>query len=417
MALNLTQSPVQSHFKEPEMQAASAVTSLFSSLAQVDWSSLDWQQELKNNITSIDELIKYLPMSPEEESDLRQVTKLHPMNIPRYYLSLVNPEDRHDPIRRLCVPDSQELVVAGSMGKTTQDPYGDDLYNKGNGILHKYSYTALVVASEYCAMYCRHCFRKRMVGLPNEQTVKNFQEAAKYISCHPEITNVVVSGGDPFMLPTRVLKKMLNSLREIDHLNYIRIGSRAPVTYPLRFFDDELIDFLKDYNSHKALFVPTHFNHVREITPVSARAIQRIRQAGITVNNQAVLLKGVNDSVEALVELMNGLLRIGVNPYYLYQCMPVARVRHHFQVPLRQGVDLVDLARQQFDGYAKRFKFIIGHEIGKIEICGRIGNKLILKQIHAPAENQKQASRILVRKLTEKGGWLEDLPEAELSAD
>jgi lysine 2,3-aminomutase len=417
MSLNLNQSPAQSHFKETETRAASSETSLFASLAHLDWSTLDWQQELKNNITSIDELIKYLPMSFEEESDLRQVTRLHPMNIPRYYLSLVNPEDRHDPIRRLCIPDSQELVVAGSMGKTTQDPYGDDLYNKGNGILHKYSYTALVVASEYCAMYCRHCFRKRMVGLPNEQTVKNFQEAAKYISSHPEITNVVVSGGDPFMLPTRVLQKMLNSLMEIDHLNYIRIGSRAPVTYPMRFFDDELIDFLEDYNSRKTLFVPTHFNHVREITPVSARAIQRIRHAGITVNNQAVLLKGVNDSVEALVELMNGLLRIGVSPYYLYQCMPVARVRHHFQVPLRQGVDLVDLARQQFDGYAKRFKFIIGHEIGKIEICGRIGDKLILKQIHAPAENQIQASRILVRKLTEKGGWLEDLPEAELSAD
>jgi len=417
MALNLNQSPAQSHFKEPETRAASAETGLFSPLAHIDWSSLDWQQELKNNITSIDQLMKYLPMSFEEESDLRQVTKLHPMNIPRYYLSLVNPQDMDDPIRRLCVPDSQELVVAGSMGQTTQDPYGDDLYNKGNGILHKYSYTALVVASEYCAMYCRHCFRKRMVGLPNEQTVKNFQEAAKYISRHPEITNIVVSGGDPFMLPTRVLKKMLNSLREIDHLNYIRIGSRAPVTYPLRFFDNELIDFLEDYNSHKTLFVPTHFNHAREITPVSARAVQRIRQAGITVNNQAVLLKGVNDSVKALVELMNGLLRIGVNPYYLYQCMPVARVRHHFQVPLRQGVDLVDQARQQFDGYAKRFKFIIGHEIGKIEICGRIGDKLVLKQIHAPAKNQKQASRILIRKLTEQGGWLEDLPEAGLCAD
>jgi len=129
------------------------------------------------------------------------------------------------------------------------------------------------------------------------------------------------------------------------------------------------------------------------------------------VNNQAVLLSGVNDSVEALVDLMNGLLRIGVNPYYLYQCMPVARVRHHFQVPLKKGVDIVDRARHSFDGYAKRFKYIIGHDIGKLEICGRIGDKLILKQLHARSGHEEEISRLLVRQLTENGGWLDDLPE------
>ncbi len=339
-------------------ETAFAASNQFSSLAGVNWLSLSWQEELKNNVTSIDELGRYLHLTDEETRDLKQVVALHPLNIPRYYLSLIDPNDPADPVRRQCVPDPAELIVAGDMGKTTTDPYGDDLYNKGNGVLHKYSYTALVVASEYCAMYCRHCFRKRMVGLPNEQTVKNFQEAARYISDHPEITNVVVSGGDPFMLPTPILRRMLNALKGISHLNYIRIGSRAPVTYPIRFFDDELIAFLQDFNREKALFVPTHFNHATEITSVSTEAARRLRGAGITVNNQAVLLRGVNDNVEALVDLMNGLLRIGVNPYYLYQCMPVARVRHHFQVPLREGVDLVDQARQRLDGYAKRFKFI-----------------------------------------------------------
>ncbi|MFN2267826.1 MAG: KamA family radical SAM protein [Desulfonatronovibrio sp.] len=393
---------------------AAAINDHFHSLRSINWREIPWQQELKNNITSIEKLGRYLPLTSKERDELTEVAGLHPLNIPRYYLSLIDPDNPADPIRRLCVPDPAEMVIAGNMGATTADPYGDDLYNKGNGILHKYSYTALVVASEYCAMYCRHCFRKRMVGLPNEQTVKNFQEAAGYISEHPEITNVVVSGGDPFLLPTAALKKMLNSLRDIPHLNYVRIGSRAPVTYPVRFFDNELMDFLQEFNKQKTLFVPTHFNHAREITPESTEAVMRIRQAGITVNNQAVLLRGVNDTVEDLVNLMNGLMRIGVNPYYLYQCMPVARVRHHFQVPLKEGVDLVDQARQRFDGYAKRFKFIIGHEIGKIEICGRINDKIILKQIHAPAENQAQASRIMVRKLTENGAWLEDLPEAEI---
>ncbi|MCP4673379.1 MAG: KamA family radical SAM protein [Desulfobacula sp.] len=385
--------------------------SLFS---DIDWTQLDWRKELKNNITTIDELMQYIALSSEEQADLRKVSDIHPINIPRYYLSLIDTENPNDPVRKLCIPDAQELVVAGAMGETTKDPYGDDKHDKGNGVLHKYGYTALVVTSEYCAMYCRHCFRKRMVGLPNDQTVKNFENAAEYIAKHPEITNAILSGGDPLMLPTKVLKKMLNMLKDIDHLNHVRIGSRVPVSYPIRLFDDELIDLLKNFNAKKTLFVPTHFNHAREITAESTLAVQRLRNAGITVNNQAVLLSGVNDSVEALVDLMNGLLRIGVNPYYLYQCMPVARVRHHFQVPLKKGVDIVDCARRYFDGYAKRFKYIIGHDIGKLEICGQIDNKLVLKQLHARQGHEQEVSRLLVRKLTEDGGWLDDLPEVTL---
>jgi KamA family protein len=380
-----------------------------------DWTALDWREELGNNIHSVAQLKEYIPLSSEEEATLEEIVAAHPMNIPRYYLSQIDGADPKDPIRKLSIPGAEELIVAGAMGETTKDPYGDDKHDKGNGILHKYSYTALVVATEYCAMYCRHCFRKRMVGLPNDQTVKSFQEAAKYIASHPEISNVVVSGGDPFMLDTDVIKAMLNSLRDIPHLNFVRVGSRAPVVYPMRFFDQELIDFLAEFNRDKTLFVPTHFNHPNEITPEAEQAVLRLREAGITVNNQAVFLRGVNDDVDTLVELMNGLLRIGVNPYYLYQCMPVARVRHHFQVPLKEGVDIVDQARQRLDGYAKRFKFIIGHDIGKLEICGRIEDKLLLKQIHARQEHPEEASRMLVRQLTDTGGWLDDLPEVSLA--
>lgn len=385
-----------------------------TAFTDIPWQEKDWRQELSTNITSVDELKMYLPLDREEEESLRRAVDIHPMNIPRYYLSLIDPLDPDDPIRKLCIPQADELVVSGAMGETTRDPYGDDKHDKGNGVLHKYEYTALVVATEYCAMYCRHCFRKRMVGLPNDKTVSNFQNAAKYIASHPEITNVVISGGDPLMLPTRVLRSMLEALLDIDHLNFVRIGSRAPVSYPIRFFDDDLIDLLAEFNRSKTLFLPTHFNHPKEITEVSKEAISRIRSAGITVNNQSVLLKGVNDDVQILTDLMHGLLRIGVSPYYLYQCMPVARVRHHFQVPLKSGVDLVDKARQKMDGYAKRFKFIIGHDIGKLEICGRVGDKLLLKQIHARAEHKNEASRMLVRQLTDTGGWLDDLPEVSI---
>lgn len=380
-------------------------------LPTIDFKSVKWQEELKENITTLDELAQYLPISDEEKKSLGEVVERHPMNIPRYYLSLIDPTNVKDPIRRLAMPTADELVVAGSMGETTPDPYGDDKHDKGNGVLHKYPYSALVVATEYCSMYCRHCFRKRMVGLPNEQTVENFKNAAKYIAEHKEISNVIISGGDPLMLPTPVLKEMLDSLRDIDHINYIRIGTRVPVVFPMRLFDDELLSYLKGLNREKTVYVPTHFNHYREITSVAADAVLALREAGITVNNQAVFLRGVNDSPGDLEDLMNGLVRIGVNPYYLYQCMPVSRVRHHFQVPLKEGIDIVNEATSRLDGYAKRFKFIMGHDIGKIEICGRYGNKLVMSQIHTRPEHPEEASRIIIRELTDKAGWLDDLLE------
>ncbi|MES9834461.1 MAG: KamA family radical SAM protein [Candidatus Thiodiazotropha sp. DIVDIV] len=300
------------------------------------------------------------------------------------------------------------------MGETTQDPYGDDKHNKGNGILHKYPYSALVVATDYCSMYCRHCFRKAIVGLPNDKTIENFQRAAEYIREHKEITNVVISGGDPLLINTSRIKKILESLVDIDHINYVRIGTRTPVVYPMRFFDDELLDTFREFNRQKSLYLPTHFNHVSEITDLAKEAVLRIRETGVTVNNQAVFLEGVNDSVDDIESLMNGLVKIGVNPYYLYQCMQVSRVRHHFQVPLKRGVDIVDKARERLDGYAKRFKFIMGHDIGKIEICGRVDDKLILKHIHSRPEKPHEGSKIKIMQLDEKAGWLDDMQEISL---
>lgn len=370
---------------------------------------VDKLNELKNNITSIDGLRSYIDLHDDDVRDLKEVVNKHPMNITRYYLSLIDSQVKNDPIKKLAIPTADELIVAGDMGETTKDPYGDDKHNKGNGILHKYPYSALIVATEYCAMYCRHCFRKRIVGLPNDKTVENFQNAAKYIKEHKEITNVIISGGDPLLIPTPMLKTMLESLIDIEHVNYVRLGTRAPVVYPMRFFDAELLDYLKEFNKRKTLYMPTHFNHINEITDIAQEAVLKIREAGVTVNNQAVLLKGVNDSAEDIENLMNGLVRIGINPYYLYQCMPVSRVRHHFQVPLKKGIDLVDKAKERLDGYAKRFKYIMGHDIGKIEICGRIDDRLILKQIHSRPEEPHKASRMMEMKLSGNAGWLDDM--------
>ena len=388
--------------------------SKLNDLKNIDWRKIDWQRELKNNVNSIEKLKEYIDITEDREKTLRRVVNNHPMNIPRYYLSLIDVKKENDPIRKLALPSEDELIVSGAMGETTKDPYGDDKHNKGNGVLHKYPYSALIVATDYCAMYCRHCFRKAIVGLPNDKTVENFQKAVDYIKKHKEITNVIISGGDPFLINTHRLKTMLHSLIDIKHINYVRIGTRTPVVYPMRFFDDELMEYLKEFNKRKTLYIPTHFNHVNEITNIAKEAVLRLKEAGITVNNQAVLLKGVNDRVEDIEDLMKGLVRIGVNPYYLYQCMPVSRVRHHFQVPLKDGIDIVDRAKERLDGYAKKFKFIMGHDIGKIEVCGRIDNKLILKQIHSRPEEPQKASRMMVMKLDDKAGWLDDMQEIKL---
>jgi len=383
-------------------------------LKNIKWSEIQWQQELKNNITSVDKLKYYVQLEAEEEGKLQRVVAKYPMNIPRYYLSLVDENNPDDPIKKLAYPSENELVVSGSTGETTKDPYGDDKHNKGNGILHKYPYSALIVATDYCSMYCRHCFRKAIVGLPNDKTVENFQRALEYIKEHKEITNVIISGGDPMLIDTPKLKRMLEGLKEIEHINYVRIGTRTPVVYPMRFFDDELMEYLKEFNKVKTLYIPTHFNHVNEITPTAKEAVLRIREAGITVNNQAVLLKGVNDSVEDIENLMNCLVRIGVNPYYLYQCMPVSQVRNHFQLSLKDGIDMVDEAKTRLDGYAKRFKFIMGHDIGKIEIVGRLQDKLILKHIHSRPQSPEEASKVKIMQLTDRAGWLDDMQEINI---
>ncbi len=374
--------------------------------AKIDWTRLPWKEELRNNVTSVEQLRGYIDLSEREAREIADVIRQFPVNIPRYYLSLIDQADPNDPIKKMCFPSMEELVVAGSMGETTRDPYGDDKHDKGNGVLQKYDYSVLIVTTESCAMFCRHCFRRRIVGRKTDHILQNFEAAVEYVARHPEVTNVILSGGDPLMLPTPLLRTLLMALAEIDHLGFVRIGSRTPVTYPCRIFEDELIELFTEFSSKKTLYLPTHFNHAKEITPAAAEAVRRLRMAGVTVNNQAVLLRGVNDRPEDLKALMDGLLRIGVNPYYLYQCMPVSGVSHHFQVPLKQAVEIVDEARQGMDGYAKRFKFILGHDIGKLEVCGLLDGKLVLKQIHARSGHKAQASRLILHEIGDGDGWV-----------
>ena len=321
-------------------------------------------------------------------------------------MSLIDKDDPDDPIRAMAVPSLDELNLLGSY-----DTSGEKDNTKMPGLQHKYSQTALILSTNRCAMYCRHCFKKRMVGLSNHELLQRFDDAAEYVRAHKEINNVLISGGDPLVLPTSIIAQFLEMLSDIDHLSFIRFGTRIPVTLPDRITEDE--DLARLIRKHslpeRRIFVVTQFNHPREITPRSIEAIDSLIRCGVVISNQTVLLKGVNDDPECLAELQNSLVKIGINPYYLFQCRPVKRVMHHFQVPLHRAYSIVEEAKTMLNGHSKRFKFIMSHKKGKIEIAGRKGDEIFFK-FHQ-ARNPKNMGRFFSRKINPYTGWLNDFGE------
>ena len=360
--------------------------------------------ELKTNISTIEELEKHLKLTSGERKKLQKVIETHPMSITRYYMSLIDKNDPNDPIRRMSVPSLEELNLSGSY-----DTSGEAENTKMPGLQHKYSQTALILATNRCAIYCRHCFRKRLVGLPSDEILHRFSDAVKHIEKHEEINNVLITGGDPFVLSTKVIGRFLEILSPIPHLSFIRFGSRIPVVFPNRILEDKkLLALLKNYSvKNRRIYVVTQFNHPREITRKSTSAVDSLIHSGVIVNNQTVLLKGVNDNPDILAELQNKLTGIGVNPYYIFQCRPVKRVKRQFQIPLYRGYEIVENAKKKLNGHSKRFKYVMSHRTGKIEIVGIIGNDIYLK--YHQAKDPKNIGKFFKRKLNKTAGWLDDL--------
>jgi KamA family protein len=327
-------------------------------------------------IRTIEQLKRYIKISPKEEKQLGRVIEKYPMRITPYYASLIDWDNPNDPIRRMAVPSVEELNLAGSY-----DTSGELENTKLPGLQHKYSQTALILATNRCATYCRYCFRKRLVGLPTKEILNRFQDAADYIQRHSEINNVLISGGDPFMLSTDVLGRFLKRLASIPHLDFIRFGTRLPVTFPDRILEDkDLPNLLRKYSlKDRRIYVVTQFNHPREITVKSTASVSRLIGCGVILNNQTVLLKGVNDRPHTLAELQEGLVRIGLNPYYVFQCRPVKRVKHRFQDSLYRGYHIVEGAKRMLNGHSKRFKYVMSHRTGKIEIVGITGRDIYFK--------------------------------------
>jgi lysine 2,3-aminomutase len=359
-------------------------------------------KKLVDCICSVEQLENYADLSSEEKEQLEQVVKAHPMRVSPYYMSLINWNDAHDPIRKMALPSLEELNLDGFY-----DTSGEAENTKMPGLQHKYTETALILATNRCATYCRHCFRKRLVGLPTEEIVKRFEDAAEYIEKHKEINNVLISGGDPLVLSNEVIERFLEVLTKIDHLNFIRFGSRTPVTLPSRLSDPELLALFKKYSQiDRRLYVVTQFNHPREITPQSISAVSNLINAGVLLSNQTVLLKGINDHPSTLATLMNSLVSIGVTPYYVFQCRPVKRVKSHFQVPIFEGLTIVEQAKANCNGHSKRFKYAMSHKTGKVEILGILDGEIYFK--YHEAKNRENLGVMFKRRVDVKAGWLDD---------
>ncbi|MCK5042709.1 MAG: KamA family radical SAM protein [Candidatus Aenigmarchaeota archaeon] len=365
---------------------------------------MGWKEEFNENVCTLEELKKYIPLTAKEEKVLQKVIKIHPMSIPKYYLSLINTKDKDDPIRKMIVPSEEEMNASGSY-----DTSGEQENTIMLGLQHKYGQTALVLSTNRCAAYCRHCFRKRLVGLPSKEIIDKFNNAVDYIEKHTEINNVLITGGDPFILPTEIIETFLEKLSTIQHLDFIRFGSRVPVTFPGRIIDDSaLLNLLKKHSlKDRRIYVVTHFNHPNEITEQSTRAIDKLINSNVIINNQTVLLKGINDNPDTLAELMRKLTGIGVMPYYVFQCRPVKRVKNHFHVPLQKGCQIVKDAKKKLDGHSKRFRYIMSHRTGKIEIVGIMDNEIYFK--YHQAKNPDNIGKFFKRKSSKTAGWLDDL--------
>ncbi|NDL66632.1 KamA family radical SAM protein [Anaerotalea alkaliphila] len=362
-----------------------------------------WQEMLHQSFTRAEDLTALLEMTPEEEKRMEEILELYPMSIPSYYLSLVDLSDPEDPIRKMCIPSVYETDLDGAF-----DTSGEASNTVMPGLQHKYLQTALVLSTSNCAMYCRHCFRRRLVGLSDDEVGKNIDAMVDYIRDHEEITNVLISGGDSFMNSNETIERYLKSLCDVEHLDLIRFGTRIPVVLPMRITEDpELQSILAEYNRKKPIYVITQFNHPRECTPQAKEAIGLLLRMGIVVKNQTVLLKGVNDDPRVLGELLRNLTRMGVVPYYVFQCRPVTGVKNQFQVPLEQGVRIVDEAKNLQNGQGKCFRYAMAHETGKIEILGKGEDGRMLFK-YQQAKDPADWSRIFTRKLEEGQCWLDD---------
>ncbi len=310
---------------------------------QEQWN--DWKWQLKNRITTVEELKNYISLTPEEEEGVNIALKTIRMSITPYYLSLIDENNKNCPIRKQAIPTAQEAHVSDA---DIEDPLHEDVDSPVPGLTHRYPDRVLLLITDMCTMYCRHCTRRRFAGQKDDDlSTDNIDKGIEYIANNPNVRDVLLSGGDALAVSDERLEYIIKKLREIPHVEIIRIGSRTPVVCPQRI-TPELVDMLKKYHP---IWINTHFNHAKEMTKETEKALALMADAGIPLGNQSVLLRGINDCVYVMKELMHSLVKNRVRPYYIYQC-DLSMGIEHFRTSVSKGIEIIEGLRGHTSGYA-----------------------------------------------------------------
>jgi len=316
---------------------------LWKDVSPQQWS--DWHWQVANRITTLEQLKQVVDLTPEEEEGVGQCLKTLRMAITPYYATLIDPQDQNCPIRKQAVPTALELHQSGS---DMADPLHEDTDSPVEGLTHRYPDRVLLLVTDQCSMYCRHCTRRRLAGVTDKpRTIEQIDLAIEYVRRTPAVRDVLLSGGDGLLISDQTIEYALQKLREIEHVEIIRFGSRVPVVMPQRI-TPELCRILAKYHP---IFLNTHFNHPREITAESKAACERLADAGVPLGNQSVLMKGINDCPLVLKNLSHGLLKIRVRPYYLYQC-DLSQGIGHFRTSVAAGLQAIESLRGHTSGLA-----------------------------------------------------------------
>ena len=348
--------------------------------------------------------IEAIPADVREQ--LKAVAQKFAFRVNDYYLGLIDWQDPNDPIRQLIIPHPDELKPWGRL-----DASNEKSNTPLKGVQHKYGQTVLLLCNEVCGAYCRYCFRKRLFMNDNDEVSLDVSEGIRYIREHPEVTNVLLTGGDPLILGTKRLKEILRQLREIEHVQIIRIGSKMPAFNPWRVLDDaELQETLRTYSTpQKRIYIMAHFDHPRELTEPAIQGIDALLRCGCIVVNQCPLLRGINDNAEVLAGMFRRLSFIGAPQYYLFQGRPTEG-NLPYAIPIVEGFRLFDTAMRGLSGLAKRVRYCMSHESGKIEIAG-VDERYIFTRFHR-AKNEADEGRFMIYERDDNALWLDDLKPA-----
>ena len=304
----------------------------------------DWKWQMQNAFTGIDDLQRIMKLSEKEIMAINNLKSRLPIRITPYFASLIYDSKFSDPLRRNVIPVVEELLQRST---EQYDPLDEKSFSPVKGIVHRYPDRVLFTVTQGCSNYCRYCTRSHSVGKLDKLNKHDFEKAFAYIASHKEVRDVLISGGDPLILTDETLDYVLYNIKKISHVEFIRIGTRTPVVLPQRITDN-LISTLRKYHP---LFISLHFSHPAEITDECAKACIKLADGGFPLGSQTVLLKGVNDNVPVMKELMHKLLKIRVKPYYLYQCDLIPG-SSHFRTTVKKGLDIIKGLRGYTSGYA-----------------------------------------------------------------